>query len=256
MWCSPTSTTRSPRTAGSPPTPTPRWSGCARPGFRSCRSPAGRPAGATTSRACGRSTAWWARTAPSTSATTRRGASSSRRFVGRATRARQPTRSGSTRSRERILRRVPGTALASDQLYREADLAIDFCEDVPPLPRAEVDRIVALFEAAGCTAKISSIHVNGWFGSYDKLAHDAHAACASASASTSTPTRDASCSPATRPTTRRCSPSFPTPSAWPTCAASSTASPRRRDTSPSAKAARLRRARRSAARRQGPAVRE
>ena len=26
---------------------------------------------------------------------------------------------------------VPGSALASDQLYRETDLAIDFCEDVP-----------------------------------------------------------------------------------------------------------------------------
>lgn len=68
-----------------------------------------------------------------------------------------------------ILGAVPGTALASDQLYREADLAIDFCEDVPRLPDAEVARIVALFEAAGCTAKVSSIHVNGWYGDYDKL---------------------------------------------------------------------------------------
>jgi HAD superfamily hydrolase (TIGR01484 family) len=71
--------------------------------------------------------------------------------------------------RERILREVPGCALASDQLYREADLAIDFCEDVPRLPFADVDRIVALMHAAGMTAKISSIHVNGWFGNYDKL---------------------------------------------------------------------------------------
>jgi hypothetical protein len=68
-----------------------------------------------------------------------------------------------------ILAAVPGTALASDQVYREADLAVDFCEDVAPLPPAAVDRIVAMFEAAGATAKISSIHVNGWFGSYDKL---------------------------------------------------------------------------------------
>jgi hypothetical protein len=71
--------------------------------------------------------------------------------------------------RERILREVPGCALASDQLYREADLAIDYCEDVPRLPDAEIDRIVALMRAAGMTAKISSIHVNGWFGDYDKL---------------------------------------------------------------------------------------
>jgi HAD superfamily hydrolase (TIGR01484 family) len=70
----------------------------------------------------------------------------------------------------KILAAVPGTALASDQLYREADLAIDFCEDVPPLPRTAIDRIVALMEAEGMTAKVSSIHVNGWFGAYDKLA--------------------------------------------------------------------------------------
>lgn len=68
-----------------------------------------------------------------------------------------------------ILREVPGTALASDQQYRECDLAVDFCEDVPPLPQAGIDKIVALFEAAGATAKVSSIHVNGWFGHWDKL---------------------------------------------------------------------------------------
>jgi HAD superfamily hydrolase (TIGR01484 family) len=70
---------------------------------------------------------------------------------------------------ERILAAVPGCALASDQLYREADLAIDFCEDVRPLPRNAVDRIVALMQGEGMTAKVSSIHVNGWFGNYDKL---------------------------------------------------------------------------------------
>jgi HAD superfamily hydrolase (TIGR01484 family) len=69
----------------------------------------------------------------------------------------------------RVLREVPGCALASDQPYREADIAIDFCEDVPALPRSEVDRIVAIMEAEGLTAKVSSIHVNGWLGRYDKL---------------------------------------------------------------------------------------
>jgi hypothetical protein len=68
-----------------------------------------------------------------------------------------------------ILAAVPGTGVASDQLYREADLAIDYREDVEPLPAEAVARIVALFEAAGATAKVSSIHVNGWFGDYDKL---------------------------------------------------------------------------------------
>ncbi|MEP6998267.1 MAG: HAD hydrolase family protein, partial [Betaproteobacteria bacterium] len=69
-----------------------------------------------------------------------------------------------------ILREVPGSALASDQPYRESDLAIDFCEDVPRLADAAIDRIMALMRAAGMTAKMSSIHVNGWFGAYDKLA--------------------------------------------------------------------------------------
>ena len=68
-----------------------------------------------------------------------------------------------------ILRDVPGCAIASDQRYRESDLAIDFCEDVPRLPETSVARIVALMRAAGLTAKVSSIHVNGWFGGYDKL---------------------------------------------------------------------------------------
>jgi HAD superfamily hydrolase (TIGR01484 family) len=68
-----------------------------------------------------------------------------------------------------VLASVPGTALASDQAYRVADLAIDFCEDVPALPDTEVDRIVAIFERAGAQAKVSSIHVNGWFGDYNKL---------------------------------------------------------------------------------------
>ncbi len=71
--------------------------------------------------------------------------------------------------RERVLEEVPGAGVASDQPYREADLAIDICEDVASLSRAQVARILDLFEEAGATCKESSIHVNGWFGSFDKL---------------------------------------------------------------------------------------
>jgi hypothetical protein len=71
--------------------------------------------------------------------------------------------------REAVLKEVPGAAVAADQAYREADLAIDFCEDVAPLPKAAVNDIVAVFRRYGATAKVSSIHVNGWFGGYDKL---------------------------------------------------------------------------------------
>lgn len=68
-----------------------------------------------------------------------------------------------------ILRAVPGARVSADQLYREADLAIDFCEDVDRLPDDQVDRIVEVMRAHGMTVKVSSIHVNGWFGAYDKL---------------------------------------------------------------------------------------
>lgn len=71
--------------------------------------------------------------------------------------------------RDHILKEVPGAGIASDQLYRVADLAIDYCEDVPALSHTEVQRIIDLFARAGAAAKLSSIHVNGWFGSYDKL---------------------------------------------------------------------------------------
>jgi HAD superfamily hydrolase (TIGR01484 family) len=69
-----------------------------------------------------------------------------------------------------ILAAVPGARIAADQPYRVADLAIDYSEDAGPLPTEEVDRVVVLMRAAGATAKISSIHVNGWFGDWDKLA--------------------------------------------------------------------------------------
>lgn len=71
--------------------------------------------------------------------------------------------------RAEVLREVPGSAIASDQFSRLMDLAVDFCEDVEPLPESAVDKIVAVFERHGAQAKVSSIHVNGWFGTYDKL---------------------------------------------------------------------------------------
>jgi HAD superfamily hydrolase (TIGR01484 family) len=70
---------------------------------------------------------------------------------------------------EKILAAVPGTALASDQPYRDADLAIDYCEDVPTLNPADVAKICTMFQEYGATCKVSSIHVNGWFGDYNKL---------------------------------------------------------------------------------------
>jgi len=73
------------------------------------------------------------------------------------------------RIREEVLAAVPGTAVAADQPWREFDLAIDYAEDVPRLPAEAVQRIAGVFRRHGAQVRISSIHVNGWFGDYDKL---------------------------------------------------------------------------------------
>lgn len=73
------------------------------------------------------------------------------------------------RVRDEILERVPGSRLSKDQPYRLFDLAIDFREEPPDLGLEAADAIRAVFEAHGAKAKVSSIHVNGWFGDYDKL---------------------------------------------------------------------------------------
>jgi HAD superfamily hydrolase (TIGR01484 family) len=83
--------------------------------------------------------------------------------------ARADKRARLERIADEVLAEVPGAAIAADQPYRETDLAIDFREDVAPLAPEAVARIVAVFERHGATAKVSSIHVNGWFGTYDKL---------------------------------------------------------------------------------------
>lgn len=68
-----------------------------------------------------------------------------------------------------VLENIPGVDLASDQDFRITDLAIDFAEDVEPLGLDEAQKIVDMAETEGAIAKISSIHVNCWFGDHSKL---------------------------------------------------------------------------------------
>jgi HAD superfamily hydrolase (TIGR01484 family) len=82
---------------------------------------------------------------------------------------RQADRGALERIEHQVLAAVPRARISADQPFREADLAIDFAEDGPLLSSEEIASIVACFEDAGATAKVSSIHVNGWFGDYDKL---------------------------------------------------------------------------------------
>ena len=68
-----------------------------------------------------------------------------------------------------VLKKVSNARIASDQFARQFDLAIDFAEDVGPLPTKDIQQIVKIFEKHGAIAKVSNIHVNGWFGNYDKV---------------------------------------------------------------------------------------
>ncbi len=66
-----------------------------------------------------------------------------------------------------VLRRVPGATLARDSAGRLTDIAVDHSE-FTQLPPAAVADVVALMQAGGLTATVSSIHVNGWIGSHNK----------------------------------------------------------------------------------------
>lgn len=69
---------------------------------------------------------------------------------------------------DKVLARFPHAKWASDQAYREYDLAIDICEDVPHWPDADIETLLKLCEVEAAHAKLSSVHVNAWFGDYDK----------------------------------------------------------------------------------------
>ncbi len=96
-------------------------------------------------------------------------------FMQDGVRRRMETPGSLSDGRERLMRladqirkRWPEARWASDQSYREFDLAIDVCEDVPAWPRADIDELLAMCTSAGAHAKLSSVHVNTWFGEFDK----------------------------------------------------------------------------------------
>ncbi len=70
---------------------------------------------------------------------------------------------------EAVLQAVPKARIAKDQYCRMFDLAIDFAEEPPRLSLSDARRIRDICESFGAHAKVSSIHVNTWFGDYDKL---------------------------------------------------------------------------------------
>jgi hydroxymethylpyrimidine pyrophosphatase-like HAD family hydrolase len=69
-----------------------------------------------------------------------------------------------------LFKTLPNLQIASDQFTRSLDLAVDICEDVKPhLTADEIQTVLNIFKSHGAIAKVSSIHINGWFGQYDKL---------------------------------------------------------------------------------------
>lgn len=69
---------------------------------------------------------------------------------------------------QRVLREVPGTVLARDGAGRVTDIAVDHSE-FTQLDAAAITRVLALMREEGMNATVSSIHINGWFGSHTKL---------------------------------------------------------------------------------------
>ncbi len=67
----------------------------------------------------------------------------------------------------RVLREVPGATLARDSAGRVTDIAVDHSE-FAHLSAERIDTVVAIMRDVGMTATVSSIHINGWFGSHDK----------------------------------------------------------------------------------------
>ncbi len=68
---------------------------------------------------------------------------------------------------ERIESEVPGARRAQDSAGRVTDIAIDHSE-FAHLDEAAIARVVAMMQAQGMQATVSSIHINGWFGEHDK----------------------------------------------------------------------------------------
>lgn len=67
----------------------------------------------------------------------------------------------------RVLREVPGATLARDSAGRVTDIAVDHSE-FAHLGSEGIDAVLAIMRGEGMNATVSSIHVNGWFGTHDK----------------------------------------------------------------------------------------
>lgn len=69
-----------------------------------------------------------------------------------------------------LKKEIPNLKLATDQPYRLFDYALDFAEEPPYLDEQDTEKILAFLEKdPRGTAKLSSIHVNYWYGRHTKV---------------------------------------------------------------------------------------
>ena len=68
----------------------------------------------------------------------------------------------------RIVAEVPGATLARDSAGRITDIAVDHAEFMR-LDPARIAQVAAIMRSEGMNATVSSIHINGWYGTHTKL---------------------------------------------------------------------------------------
>ncbi len=69
---------------------------------------------------------------------------------------------------QRVLSSVDGAKVSSDQFARIFDVAFDHGSEPPFLCEDGIAKIVEICREMGAGTAVSSIHVNAWFGSFDK----------------------------------------------------------------------------------------
>lgn len=70
---------------------------------------------------------------------------------------------------EKVLSCVPFSKLSSDQFARLFDIAFDHGSEPPYLDAQQIAKVVEVCKDFGAGTAVSSIHVNAWFGSFDKF---------------------------------------------------------------------------------------
>jgi len=68
---------------------------------------------------------------------------------------------------QQVLKEIPDTVMARDSNGRETDIAFDHSE-FHKLSQDQIQQVVLLLQQEGMTATVSSIHINAWFGDYNK----------------------------------------------------------------------------------------